>query len=153
MYFHLSAALLFWSIGLLIPAPNDHASLTFVLMGFITFLLFLNECLETTKQKLLKDALNAEKKNIRELSSFTGRLVGIQNNKSPFSDCFTYIIFFNGEYEVPLFCKREEVIKKIQQLDEGTCLTVYYSNYILIEVESVHRMDLESVAQDEQLSV
>ncbi|ALC90821.1 hypothetical protein AM500_14250 [Bacillus sp. FJAT-18017] len=134
MFYHLAAALLFWTIGLLVPPPSEILAITMILMGFVAFLFFLQECLGETRSKLLKEAIDSESKTKAELSSFSGRYVGIRSKDSPFPDSFSYIVFFNGEVNVPLFCRNQDVVKKLEQLDEGTDVIVYYSDYILLDV-------------------
>ncbi|WP_155922260.1 hypothetical protein [Bacillus sp. EB01] len=134
MFYHLAAALLFWTIGLLVPPPSKTLEITMILMGFVAFLFFLQECLVETRSKLLKEARELETKTRAELSSFSGKFVGIRSQDSPFPDSFSYIVFFNGQVNVPLFCRNQDVVKKLEQLDEGTVVIVYYCDYILLDV-------------------
>lgn len=136
MYFHLFVAFCCWIISVSIPSLSDKYLLTFTIMGFIAFLLFLKESLEKINKQFLEQAEEAENDSGRNLSSFKGTFVMIRNEDSPFSNDFSYLIFNNGEIEVPLFCRNIRVIQKAAQAD-GQELMVYYKDYILVDVEEI----------------
>jgi hypothetical protein len=135
MYFHLFVSILSWIIGLSYPSLPDKYMVTIMILGFSAFLLFLKEFLEHVNKQFLQQAEEAEGENHRSLSSFKGRFVMIRDEDSPFSKDFTYIIFNNGEIEVPLFCRNLRVVQKAAQANRE--LIVYYKNYILVEVEEL----------------
>lgn len=136
MYFHLLVAFGCWIVGVSIPSLPEKYLLTLTIMGFIAFLLFLKESIAKINQQFLQEAEEAEKESPANLTSFRGKFVGIRDEDSPFSNDFSYLIFEDGEIEVPLFCRNIRVIQKATQA-EGHELIVYYKEYILIDVEEV----------------
>jgi 5'(3')-deoxyribonucleotidase len=135
MYFHLFVAILSWIIGLSFPALSDKYMVSIMIFGFIAFLLFLKESLEHVNKQFLLQAEEAERENPKTLPSFQGKFIMIRDDDSPFSDDFSYIIFNNGEIDVPLFCRNLRVIQKAAQANNE--LIIYYKNYILVDVEEL----------------
>jgi hypothetical protein len=86
-------------------------------------------------RKLLFQAEEAEKKNPADLNSFTGTFVMIRDDYNPFSDEFVYLVFHNGEIEVPLFCRNMRIIQKAAMMK--TEMVVYYEDYILVDIKDL----------------
>lgn len=143
MYFHLFVAFSCWIIGISVPSLSDKYLLAFTIIGFLAFFLFLKESLNELNRKFLKEAAEAETENERNLASFKGKFIAIRDEDSPFSNDFSYLIFNNGEIEVPLFCRNMRVIQKAAQA-KGQDLMIYYKDYILVDVEEVEQEHQQS---------
>ncbi|MEH7111174.1 hypothetical protein V7124_02215 [Neobacillus niacini] len=137
MFFHLIAAILFWTIPFFIPAISEKYMVSIVTMGFIALLIFLKNLYFYVNHQFLIKAKEAENENISNLSSFKGKFVMIRNEESPLSDEFTFMIFNNGSIEVPLFCRNFNVIQKATKANNE--LIIYYKDYILINVEEIEK--------------
>lgn len=137
MYFHLIAAILFWIIPILIPAIPEIYMVSFVSMGFIALLLFLKNLFYHVSNQFLIKAKEAEKEDLRNLPSFKGKFLMIKDEESPLSDEFTFMIFYNGSIEIPLFCRNLSVIQKASKADND--LIIYYKDYILVNVEEIEK--------------
>jgi hypothetical protein len=137
MFFHLFVAIISWIIGLSLPTLPDKFMVTIMIFGFIAFLLFLKEALEHVNRKFLQEADEAEIQNPKTLPSFKGKFVMIRDEDSPFSEDFSYLIFNNGEIDIPLFCRNLRVIQKAAQSTSE--LMIYYKNYILVDVEEIEK--------------
>ncbi|WP_409276011.1 hypothetical protein V1499_10445 [Neobacillus sp. SCS-31] len=133
MRHHLAAALLFWSIGLLRPPVSDVLIVSLMIAGLLAFFLFIKEVLETVRARFLVLAAKAEQKGLEELSCFTGKFVEIKDGYIPLKADFTYIIFSNGDHDIPLFCRNVAVAQKAAQ--SGKTVRVYYDDYILVDIK------------------
>ncbi|MFS0778035.1 hypothetical protein ABC255_18805 [Neobacillus sp. 3P2-tot-E-2] len=137
MYYHLFAALLFFGISLSIPSIPETYMVAILLSGFIALLIFLKSLFHHVNTKFLIQARKAENENIVNLSTFKGKFVMIQNEESPLSDEFTFMIFHDGSIEIPLFCRNHSVIQKAAHSTSE--LIVYYKDYILVNVEEIEK--------------
>ncbi|WP_045515640.1 hypothetical protein [Neobacillus niacini] len=137
MYFHLLAALLFFTISISIPAIPETYMVALILSGFIAILIFLKELFLHVNNKLLIQAKEAENENILTLSSFKGKFLMIKEEESPLSDEFTFMVFHDGSIEIPLFCRNANVIQKASHSSNE--LIVYYKDYILVNVEEIEK--------------
>lgn len=146
MYFHLIVAFACWIIEVSVPSLSERVSLTLTIMGFIAFLLFLKESNANIKQQLLQQAEEAEHENKQTLSSFKGTFVAIRDNNTPFLSDFSFLIFSNGQIEIPLYCRNLHVIEKTLQSD-GKILLIYYKNYILVDVA-----EIENTGEEQKLT-
>ncbi|RDU38802.1 hypothetical protein DRW41_04380 [Neobacillus piezotolerans] len=135
MRYHLAAAFLFWSLGLLHPTLPDEWIASSMIAGLIAFLLFIKESRESVRFRYLDLAAKAEQKGLEELTFFTGRFVEIKDGVPPLNKDFTYIVFYNGEYEIPLFCRNTAVAQKAALSRKK--IRVYYEDYILVDIEEV----------------
>ncbi|WP_053366383.1 hypothetical protein [Bacillus sp. FJAT-27245] len=135
MKYHLAAALLFWSIGLLHPSLSEVLVVSSMIAGLVAFLLFIKEVLETVRTRFLVLAAKAEQKGLGELSSFTGKFVEIKDGHPPLNADFTYIIFSDGEHEIPLYCRSSAVAQKAAH--SAKTVRVYYDDYILVDIKEV----------------
>lgn len=135
MYFHIIIAIICWTIGLSFPSISDKYLVTLMVVGFFAFLLFLKELLSYVNLKFLKEVEEAEQEEKSNLDYFKGKFVMIRDEDSPFSDEFTYMIFNNGQIEIPLFCRNLRVIQKAAQATSE--LMVYYKNHILVSVDEI----------------
>ena len=134
MYDHLLIAFGCWIISAAIPSLPQTYSAALTIIGFIAFFLFLNDLNAKLKQQFLEKAKEAEHNTKRNLSSFRGKLVAVRNERSPFPDDFSCLVFDNGEINVSLFCRNTAVIQKAIELD-NQLLTIYYQDYLLIDIE------------------
>ncbi|MFB3168076.1 hypothetical protein P5G62_013245 [Neobacillus sp. 179-C4.2 HS] len=137
MYYHLFAALLFFGISLTIPTIPETYMVAVLLSGFIALLIFLKNLFQQVNNKFLIQARKAETENSINLSSFKGTFVMIRNEESPLSDEFTFMIFYDGSIEIPLFCRNHCVIQKAAHSKNE--LIVYYKDYILVNVEEIEK--------------
>lgn len=142
MYFHLVVAFACWLAQVSVPSLSERVSLSLMILGFIAFLLFLKESNAKIKQQLLQQAEEAEHENKQTLSSFKGTFVAIRDDNTPFSKDFSFLIFSNGKFEIPLYCRNIHVIKKALQSD-GKTLMIYYKNYILVDVAEIQNTSEE----------
>lgn len=137
MYYHLLVAIAAWITALTFPSLSDTFMATFAIFGFIAFLLFIKAAHEQLNHQFLLRAEEAENEILPNLSSFKGTFVEIRDEQSSFSNEFTYLVFHNGEIEIPLFCRSLRVIQKAAQ-SEGEVI-IYYKDYILVEIEEVEK--------------
>ncbi|SFA70793.1 hypothetical protein SAMN04488577_0433 [Bacillus sp. cl95] len=133
MYIHLMIALTSWLIAALLPTLSNSLYVSFMFFGLISFVLFIKDFLQSVNQRLTLQAYEAESKNRADLSSFSGTFIRINNEAPLFSKDFVQVVFYNGEMEVPLFCRNMDVVKKV--LDLQSEVVVYYEGYLLIDVD------------------
>lgn len=122
-------------MALLHPSLSEVWIASSMIAGLLAFLLFIKELLESVRSRFLAMAATAEQKRLEELSSFTGRFVGIKDGQPPLKNDFTYIVFSNGEYEIPLYCRNQAVAEKAALTEKP--IRVYYEDYILVDIKDV----------------
>ncbi|WP_059170327.1 hypothetical protein [Bacillus sp. FJAT-27445] len=135
MKYHLAAALFFWSVGLLQSPLQEEWKVSSIIAGLVAFFLFIKEVMESSRSRFLMLATEAEQKRLEELSSFKGRCVGKKEGPPLFQADFEYIVFSNGEYDIPLFCRNGDIAKRAIQSQQE--IKVYYQDYILVAIENV----------------
>ncbi|MGG3470719.1 hypothetical protein ABES02_24935 [Neobacillus pocheonensis] len=135
MYLHIIIAISCWLAGVLIPSLPEKYMVTFMLMGFVALLLFFKDAIGYVNKQFLIQVEEAENESETDLHSFQGKFMMIRDEDSPFSDEFTYLIFQNGQSEVPLFCRNLRIIQKAAMANNE--LIVYYKNNILVKVEEI----------------
>ncbi len=140
MYYHAVIAIVFWLAGILIPKLPETYSVAFMLMGFVALLLYFKSLLEHVNKQFYLQAEEAE--NATNPNFFRGKFVMIRDEKTPFSDEFTFLIFHNHEdIEIPLFCRNLRIIQKAATANDE--LIVYYKNNILVNVEELEELSMK----------